>query len=448
MSVSIERPVAFRSWGHARGGRFRTLGSIGLLVGSPLFVAYLWTCCRAYGCALSAPVADVAARGTLAIADLLAAAPHATLEGFAIFGGWYLLQLVLAAALPARTGFGAVTPAGHRLGYRLNGFLAWAVTHGLLYLAAFRWGLFRPTLVYDHGGGLLVAANAVGLGVALLARWKARTRPTHADDRTWSGNAWYDFFAGVELNPRVAGLDLKLFHVAHLGMMAWTVVNGSLAAAQHERLGHVTSSMLLLNVLQSLYVLDFFVREDWYLRTIDMQHDRFGFYLAWGGIVWIPFVYTLQAAYLVEHPVELSPVAVGGILTLGAAGYVMFLSANRQRDRFRRTGGRCRIWGREVRSIPATYRTADGMIHETTLLASGWWGLARHANYLGDVMMATAFSLTCAFTHLLPYSYPICLTVLLIHRVYRDDRRCRDKYGAAWDAYCAVVPYRMVPGFW
>jgi protein-S-isoprenylcysteine O-methyltransferase Ste14 len=29
------------------------------------------------------------------------------------------------------------------------------------------------------------------------------------------------------------------------------------------------------------------------------------------------------------------------------------------------------------------------------LLVSGWWGMCRHPNYLGDLMMALSWSLTC-----------------------------------------------------
>jgi 7-dehydrocholesterol reductase len=206
--------------------------------------------------------------------------------------------------------------------------------------------------------------------------------------------------------------------------------------------------MILVNLLQLVYVLDFFAREDWYLRTIDMHHDRFGFYLAWGSVVWIPFMYTLQAAYLARHPVRLSPAATVGILALAGAGYAVFLSANRQRDRFRRLDGAVRIWRSAAASIPASYVTADGALHHTRLLTSGWWGLARHANYVGDIMMAAAVSLACGFAHVLPYFYAVYLTVLLIHRVHRDDQRCREKYGAAWAAYCAAVPYRMIPRVW
>jgi 7-dehydrocholesterol reductase len=206
--------------------------------------------------------------------------------------------------------------------------------------------------------------------------------------------------------------------------------------------------MLVLLVLQTLYVVDLFAREEWYLHTTDIQHDRFGFYLAWGGVVWLPFMYTLPAAYLVTNPVELSPEAALAVLGLGLAGYALFLSANRQRSRFRATGGRASVWGAAPRAILARYLTADGRVHDTALLASGWWGLARHPNYIGDAMMALAFSLTCGFGHVLPYFYAVYLPALLVHRALRDERRCREKYGAAWDAYCAAVPWRILPGVW
>lgn len=42
------------------------------------------------------------------------------------------------------------------------------------------------------------------------------------------------------------------------------------------------------------------------LTTMDITTDGFGFMLAFGDLVWVPFTYTVQARYLVDHPVELS----------------------------------------------------------------------------------------------------------------------------------------------
>lgn len=57
------------------------------------------------------------------------------------------------------------------------------------------------------------------------------------------------------------------------------------------------------------------------------------------------------------------------------------------------------------------------------LLTSGWWGISRHANYLGDLMMSLSFCLTCGFTHILPYFYIIYMAILLGGRVFRDEAR-------------------------
>ncbi|KAG7265258.1 LOW QUALITY PROTEIN: hypothetical protein CRUP_022693 [Coryphaenoides rupestris] len=81
-----------------------------------------------------------------------------------------------------------------------------------------------------------------------------------------------------------------------------------------------------------------------------------------------------------------------------------------------------------------------------SLLVSGWWGVVRHPNYLGDLIMALAWSLPCGFSHLLPWYYMIYFIILLVHRDARDMANCRRKYGSAWDEYCRVVPYRIIPG--
>ena len=76
------------------------LARASLLLGAPLLVAYAWTSCRGYDCALSAPLIAIAHGGSSAIADLLAAGPRPTLAGFGLFTAWYVVQAVLAMLLP------------------------------------------------------------------------------------------------------------------------------------------------------------------------------------------------------------------------------------------------------------------------------------------------------------------------------------------------------------
>lgn len=63
-----------------------------------------------------------------------------------------------------------------------------------------------------------------------------------------------------------------------------------------------------------------FVSQEAILTTMDLMHDGFGFMLAFGDLVWVPFTYTLQAYYLVLHPNALSLPAVIAIVTLKCEG--------------------------------------------------------------------------------------------------------------------------------
>jgi 7-dehydrocholesterol reductase len=45
-------------------------------------------------------------------------------------------------------------------------------------------------------------------------------------------------------------------------------------------------------------------------------------------------------------------------------------------------------------------------------------------------------------------TYTIFLAGLLVRRLRHDERRCQAKYGSAWDAYRALVPYPLIPGVW
>ncbi|KAI8563144.1 hypothetical protein RHMOL_Rhmol03G0090000 [Rhododendron molle] len=78
---------------------------------------------------------------------------------------------------------------------------------------------------------------------------------------------------------------------------------------------------------------------------------------------------------------------------------------------------------------------------ETTFL----WGIARHCNYLGDLLLAASFSLTCGIISPIPYFYPIYLLILLIWRERRDEARCAEKYREVWAEYCKLVPWRILP---
>lgn len=337
-----------------------------------------------------------------------------------------------------------MTPAGYVLPYKVNGLNAYILTH-VLFLLGVYFEVFPGSVIYDNWGGLLVGANIYGFVLTLFCFAKAYLFPSHSEDRKFSGSLIYDMFMGIELNPRIGALwDFKLFHNGRPGIIAWTLVNLSFMFAQYKIHGYISNSMVLLNFLHSVYVIDFFYNEDWYLRTIDIAHDHFGFYLCWGDSVWLPFMYTLQSQYLVRNPVNMSPLFFTAVLGLGLFGYYIFRTVNNQKDLCRKTQGKCLIWGKPAVFITASYKSSDNTDHKSLLLCSGFWGISRHFNYVGDLCMSLSFCLTCGFDHLLPYFYIVFMTILLLHRIERDHERCRVKYGKYWDEYCSLVPYKLM----
>lgn len=443
-------------WGRAwEISNFTLISTLLIITTTPLLVFYFYFACTYFQGSLLEPITVLLTQPG-ALWQLLPSLNTSALQVYAI---WFALQLVLAVFLPdlfhkflpgyaGGIQFGSVTPAGNKLKYNINGLQAWAISHALFFLGAWPLGWFSPTIIADHWGSFLIITNLVGYAIAIFVYAKAYISPSHKEDRKFSSSRLYDFYMGVELNPRIGMFDFKLFFNGRPGIIAWTLINISFAAKQYQLYGHVTNSMLIVNILQAIYVIDFFWHERWYLKTIDICHDHFGWMLSWGDSVWLPFMYTLQGYYLLNHPVELSTGYAWSIMAMGLVGYYIFRSANNQKDAFRQNRQHIKIWGKAPEIIPCEYLSSDGSKHQSQLLVSGWWKVGRHMNYTGDLIGSFAYCLACGFDHILPYFYIIYMTILLVHRCYRDEHRCHHKYGKAWEEYCRRVPYRIIPGIY
>jgi Delta14-sterol reductase len=68
---------------------------------------------------------------------------------------------------------------------------------------------------------------------------------------------------------------------------------------------------------------------------MDITTDGFGFMLAVGDLTWVPFVYSLQARYLVFNHVELGPMWTAVILAVNFTGYYIFRASNGEKNDFR-----------------------------------------------------------------------------------------------------------------
>jgi steroid 5-alpha reductase family enzyme len=176
-----------------------------------------------------------------------------------------------------------------------------------------------------------------------------------------------------------------------------------------------------------------------HLYTYDLFAEKIGFKLTWGCIVFYPFFYTLGLRSLLLAP--------GSTVTAGVAwasagifalGYLLSRGANNQKHAFR--------------VDPHAPTFLFGLVPQRTvpgsrLLCSGWWAMARHVNYFGEMLMALGIALPAALAtgSWLPWTYPLYYVALLVPRDLEDGRICAAKYGAHWQEYCRRVPYRIVP---
>ncbi len=421
----------------ASGRIRRTLVPLALMLICPPAVIVLWMIVAHFDGSVLAFAETVDGRTFVALC------PRPTWTALEMMGAFSLFEALLLVLLPGPVHYGPVTPAGNRPRYPMNGLAAWTVTHVVLVVAA-SLGLFRLGEIYDQLGSILVTCNLLALFLCGVLYVKGVRAPSSTDNGR-SGNPVWDYFWGVELHPAVFGLSLKQYVNCRISIMGWSVIVISCAAKQWESEGRISNTMWVTAALQVIYVLKFFRWESGYFGSLDIMHDRFGFYIFWGVAVWVPCLYTLVSQYQVAHPVDLPAPLAWAIFAFGVLCIWANYDADAQRQRVRETCGRTTVWGRPPATMAARYVTADGKARESLLLLSGWWGLSRHFHYVTEMGLALAWTVPAGFTHVLPYAYVAFLTVLLADRAGRDDRRCRAKYGEDWADYCRRVRWRIVP---
>ncbi|MCW5908356.1 MAG: hypothetical protein KIS94_10875 [Chitinophagales bacterium] len=354
-------------------------------------------------------------------------------------------QLLLMKILPGRKYYGNITPQGNVPEYKDNGLLSYILTFVVYFFCTHVLHLFDAGIIYHHFGDLLGALNFTALVFCLFLYFKGRYFPSTTDN-SHTGNFIFDYYWGTELYPRILGWDIKQFTNCRFGMTGWSLSVVSFAFAQKEIYGTADWSIIVSAALLFVYLFKFFVWEEGYMKSMDIQVDRAGYYICWGCLVWVPSVYTSPVMFMVKHPVGLSVAVAAIIFVLGMAAIWVNYWADYQRQHVRATNGNTTIWGKPPVLIKASYTTETGEQKTNLLLASGFWGIARHFHYVPEILAAFFWSCATGFTHFAPFFYVTFLSILLTHRAFRDDTKCANKYGEDWKKYCEAVPYKIIPG--
>jgi delta14-sterol reductase len=340
--------------------------------------------------------------------------------------GIYAATFALYLAVPGRVVEGYVKDAeGRPLRYRLNGLLVFALIVGLYFtLGHFR--LWRWDFLYLHRWETLAAAFAVGIAFTLaivLPRPKVRSLAA-------------DLYLGRAENPQWWRADAKMFlYLIGAAMLELNL----LSFAAHHYLLHrddYSPGVILYVALFSFFLVEYLFFERVHLYTYDFVAERVGFKLGWGCLVFYPFFYCVGLWYAAEKP---NPHSSPALLVFSAIlfflGWTLARGANMQKYYFKTAPEKSKIGFIEQRAI------GNGRV-----LVSGFWGLSRHINYLGELCMASGLALSLGYPgSIWPWLYPIYYLVLLIPRQIDDDKRCAQKYGPLWDEYRRAVPYRIIP---
>jgi hypothetical protein len=278
------------------------------------------------------------------------------------------------------------------------------------------------------------------------------------------------FYLGCEWNPRFYGIDSKMILYA-IGAVHLQLNLLSFAAQEYYHPSsstprHLTLALLTYLLLFTLFLYDYMFFEKIHLYTYDLFAEKLGFKLTWGCLVFYPFFYCIgihSLLSLTDQSVDITLPTALLISALYLLGSFLTRGANLQKYYFKIS--------------PQDRSVFFGLLQQETLpnssnriLCSGFWGIARHVNYLGEIIQSVALTLPGLILHwqsfsqatpsptihllitlclpLLSILYPLFYILLFISRQIDDDRVCSVKYGALWEQYCRRVPWRIFPGVW
>eukprot|EP00928_Gymnodinium_smaydae_P087044 TRINITY_DN7139_c0_g2_i1.p1 TRINITY_DN7139_c0_g2~~TRINITY_DN7139_c0_g2_i1.p1 ORF type:complete len:494 (+),score=93.85 TRINITY_DN7139_c0_g2_i1:59-1483(+) len=354
---------------------------------------------------------------------------------------------------PGPTAYGPITANGAKPAYVDNGIAHFLLSTGIFLGGSdLGIGLWKLSIFFEHFAAMAGTLNLFGLLFCAGLYVKGFVAPSGPDCGSSGRGILFDYYWGMELYPRIFGVDVKKFVNCRFSMTFWMLAGISFTAASYEKHNKIDPGLMLCALSTFIYLFKFYIWEIGYMRSIDIIVDRAGFYETWGCLLWVPCLYTLHTRVAVNTPSGLSwPIALT-IFIISLCGVLLNFWADDQRQRFREQKGDCEVWGKEPVYIEAKYhalnvKTGEYEEHTSLLLASGWWGAARHFQYFFELVAAWSWGLLGGVgTHgLLPLFYPIFLTILLIHRASRDEEKCLAKYGKHYEEYMDLVPYKIVP---
>ena len=345
-----------------------------------------------------------------------------------IFGGFFLVMFLGSKFLPGIKGLGEPLKDSKRKEYKLTGlllFLLVTIITELMFILE-----ISLSVLIQYFWSLFIVANVFSVIWSLLLFFIGRKKLGEKKKKGFKG-ILHDLWFGAELNPTWFGVDLKMF-AYQPSLIGLSLINYSFAFVQYESLGYLLPQMWLYQIFWWVYLFTHYVQEEFMLSTWDIIAENFGFMLVWGDTVYVPFFYSIGGWFIAY---QLTPIPIWGVIMLTILYLIsiwIFRGSNIQKYNFKKNP-QVKIW----------FKTAKTL--ENKILVSGFWGIGRKLNYTGEILLYFTIIATTWFISPIPFVLPLALLILLSQRAWRDDRRCKKKYGELWKKYCKIAKFKMIP---
>ncbi|MCE7741463.1 MAG: hypothetical protein GOP50_03305 [Candidatus Heimdallarchaeota archaeon] len=366
---------------------------------------------------------------------LLPVTPMNLLTAFLMILIFFTIMFLGTKFLPGIKGLGEPLKDGTRKEYKLTGLILFllatfsAILVLVLYerVSSYIWNLEYIAIRF---WSLLIVANIFVIVWTILLFILGRRKQGEARRKGFKG-ILHDIWFGSELNPTWWGVDLKMF-AYQPSLIGLSIINWSFMFTQLNNQGYILPQMWLYQAFWWFYLFTHYVFEEFMLSTWDIMSENFGLMLVWGDTVYVPFFYSIAGWFLISQELAFSVYVIVFLCVAYLLSIWIFRGANLQKYRFKKNPN-TKIWFKPAKTL------------EGKILISGFWGKGRKLNYTGEILTYLVIVLTTGLISALPLILPGSLLILLMQRAWRDEKRCKKKYGKLWDDYREIAKYKMFP---
>lgn len=425
------------------------LGNLSMMIGFPLLMWYMWACYYYNGSQFIYPEANETYKEfVLRLYGYCYENAYPTAIAWKIEWGFLLFQAFNYCVWPGVSTKGLHVPhLGRPMPYYCNAFCSLYVSTATAFVLNYT-GLFKMSNIIDHFGEVMTVAIISGFAFAFFTYIRALLDGTAV---RMSGNHIYDFFMGAPLYPRIGMIDLKMFFEVRLPWFTLYFLSMAAALKQYDEYGYVSSQVLFGWYGTWLYCNACAKSEELIVSSWDMFYEKFGFLLAFWNVAGVPFTYCYNTLWLATRdPSEYnwSTSYMTFLFVLITVAHFFFDTANGQRNSFRQEMQGVLIERKTFPQWPYRHIKNPSYLdckNGNKLLTDGWFKYARKAAYTADFTQNLCWALVTGFVSPLPYFYPTFFFVMILHRAWRDNEKCKAKYGEDWDEYCRRCPWIFIP---